>query len=104
MTSAIPISTVDYCAVLKCGYDTKFAAGSCQDGDIRLSDGEAVYEGRVEVCFNGVWGTISRLGWSRQESMVVCRQLGYKLDGTRNECMRWYFDIVNRFSFPSSTR
>ena len=98
------ISTVGYCAVLKYGYDTKFVAGNCQDGDIRLSDGEAVYEGRVEVCFNGVWGTLSRIGWSSKESMVVCRQLGYKFDGMSNEYMLWCFDIVKRFYFSSSTR
>ena len=58
------------------------SAGGCQDGDIRLSGGEAVYEGRVEVCFDGVWGTIYYAGWSGKDSTVVCRQLGYKFEGT----------------------
>ena len=58
-------------------------AGTCQDGDIRLSDGEAAYKGRVEVCFNGVWGTIvsGYYIWLHLESMVMCRQLGYKFEG-----------------------
>ena len=70
-------------------------AGNCQDGDIRLSDGEAVYEGRLELCLGGVWGTVSYIGWSQEDSMVVCRQLGYKFEGTYNEFMHWCSDIVN---------
>ena len=52
-----------------------------------MRDGEAVYEGRVELCHSGVWGTISdhRHHWSAQESMVVCRQLGYKFKGMINK-------------------
>ena len=36
-----------------------------------------VREGRVEVCFNETWGTVSDNGWSVTEVGVVCRQLGY---------------------------
>ena len=62
----------------------KFTA-NCHDGDIRLRDGEAVYEGRVELCLRGAWGTISSYRWSAQESMVVCRQLGYTFEGMINK-------------------
>ena len=47
-----------------------------------------MYEGRVEVCHDGgEWKTVCDLGWNREESKVVCRQLGYPnaLDG-----MYWY--------------
>ena len=57
-----------------------FVGISCADGDIRLIGGhqsEKFNEGRVEICSNGVWGTIYDKSWNTRDAIVVCRQLGY---------------------------
>ena len=55
---------------------------SCKNGDIRLAGGSSVNEGRVELCLDGRWGTVSSDGWSISDAAIACRQLGYNTQGT----------------------
>ena len=53
----------------------------CQHGDVKLVNGNSPNEGRVEICLNNQWGTVTDDGWSSSDARVVCRQLGYTTDG-----------------------
>ena len=53
----------------------------CVTGQLRLVAGNIANEGRVEVCFSNVWGTVCDNGWSTADATVVCGQLGYSRTG-----------------------
>lgn len=56
---------------------------SCDDGDVRLSEGVTAFEGRVDICIDGLWTPVCADGfpwdyydtWGGNEAAVVCRQL-----------------------------
>ena len=43
---------------------------------IRLVGGSSYNEGRVEILYNGVWGTICSDGWNLNNGIVICRSIG----------------------------
>ena len=73
------------------------------EGEIRLTNGTFEFEGRVDICLNGVWGTVCGPNYdshhqfddinTRYDIMserlfaeVVCRQLVAQLDITSFRC------------------
>ena len=44
---------------------------------MRLVGGAKLNQGRVEIFYNGVWGTICHDYFELPEANVVCRQLGF---------------------------
>ncbi len=62
---------------LKIKYNVNTTGQTCIQGDVRLVGGASERDGRVEVCNNGLWGTVCDDGWTVTDANVVCAQLGF---------------------------
>ncbi|KAL3888985.1 hypothetical protein ACJMK2_001344, partial [Sinanodonta woodiana] len=71
-----------------CGHheDAGVRCGSLPGSKVRLVDGQTQYEGRVEIYYNGSWGTICDDNWDNNDATVVCRMLGYSTIGASAVC------------------
>ena len=67
----------------------------CTTGDIRLYGG-GYYYGAVQVCIEGVWGSIcSNSFWDNNDASVVCKQLGFSPYGMYHNT--YYLKLIFQF-------
>ena len=48
-------------------------------------NGGASYRGRLEICIDFIWGTVCDNSFGTSDARVVCRQLGYEVDGRQSK-------------------
>ena len=58
-----------------------FQKACCAHGEVRLADGDGEYEGRLEICYKGQWGTVCDYDINDYAAAVVCEQLGLQTYG-----------------------
>lgn len=44
---------------------------------LRLVGGSSMYEGRLQIFYNSIWGSVCDNGWDFNSARVACRQLGF---------------------------
>lgn len=76
-------SELDCSAYLTTHWLIHYSLGDCRSGSVRLIGGDNGYEGQVQFCLSGRWGTVSNDGWGTPEAQVVCKQLGHSEIGIK---------------------
>ena len=58
-------------------FNDAIIARQCNETEIRLVGGQTPDDGRVEICLDGLWGSVCSHRWDIRDAEVVCRQLQY---------------------------
>ena len=70
-----------------------YHVGQCVERQLRLANGTSQYEGRVEVCIGGVWGTIGDTAWDFISAGVICRLAGFSRPGKHGVSLALSFSL-----------
>ncbi|XP_025100091.1 deleted in malignant brain tumors 1 protein-like [Pomacea canaliculata] len=68
---------------------------------VRLVNGTAPWNGRLEVLYNGTWRRVCSYGIRKQETQVVCRMLGFNTSQVYNVSLYKYSMRYNGFLFDN---
>ena len=66
---------------------------NCVDGDVRLVNSNTSQEGRLQVCFNRVWGTVCNDRFDSDDARVVCSQLSTQFEGPSTQTSAGVFTV-----------
>ena len=90
---------VDFVTLIKPTVPSTTDDTPCINGDARLVNGSAEYEGRVEMCYDNQWGTICADQWNNVAASVVCAQLGFMEEGEqyKSQLFLWMIGLVFTF-------
>ena len=69
----------------------------CVDGELALVEGEAEWEGRLEICLGQRWGTVGSDGWTEVNSQVVCNAFGYDFTGMHTQVTKLTHSLFHPF-------
>ena len=62
----------------------------CTHGDLQLTGGdESLTEGKLELCYNGIWTPVCHNYIVSAEAIVICKELGH----TQYSCKHYYYYI-----------
>ncbi|KAL5468939.1 hypothetical protein EMCRGX_G030099 [Ephydatia muelleri] len=73
----------------------EYCSGTCTNGSIRLVGGPSPNEGRLEVCFEGCWGTVCDTHFEVSNAFVAYHQLGFSPFAPTSTCSNGDVRLVN---------
>ena len=68
------------------GVKCTLVAGSCIESQVRLVDGPAFYEGRLEVCMGNQWHSVCDAGFDTAAANSICNDGLLLLVGSKYIC------------------